>query len=148
MDAKIQENEKIEISITEKEEFTQEPEEIIPLLNESDGRKMVILIESTLSSDTLKKLNQHCSTYHVQSDDNEQFINFLPEVDIYIVHIKTCIDWYMMNRYLLEDFTIVYYAKIGLIKEIDIDSLRVHYVRNRLLRNFANSKKDLFDKLS
>ncbi len=140
-----------EIKLEIKDDLIQPPEQL-PLIREnkysSDTRKMILLIESNLSQKTTRKLNQHTSTYIVTSEENEKWIDTLPECDIYIVDIRTCLNFYLMNLQKLDNYLKIYYCKIGKINDKNIPILKLDFIRRHILKSDALSKEDLFDKLS
>ncbi len=127
-----------------------EPEkERLLLGSDQDNRKLVLLVESTLSAKTQRRLNQYCSTYNVQEDDKERWIHQCPDVDVYVVDVRTSLGWYTMNYKHFDDtFIKIYYQKIGILTEENVILLGVDYIRKHIIKNDATSKKDLFDKLS
>tara|TARA_R100000773_G_C4171167_1_gene84792 strand:+ start:181 stop:738 length:558 start_codon:yes stop_codon:yes gene_type:complete len=141
---------KIEIENYDYKIKPQEPEEKQLLLSsDQDGRKMILLIESTLSAKTQRKLNLYCSTYIIQPDENEKWLSVLPDVDIYICDIRTSLNWYLMNlQKFNNNFIKIYYEKIGKVREINKPILQVDYIRKHILKENPLSKQDLFDKLS
>ncbi len=133
-------------------EAPEAPEETERLLLSSDqyDKTMILLIESNLSGKTQRRLNAYNSTYIIQPDDNSRFIEKLPSVDIYIVDIRTCINWYMTNlkRFTDDKYVKIYYKKLGMVRDVNIPKLKLDYIRSYILKENAISKEDIFDKLT
>tara|TARA_R100000773_G_scaffold43407_1_gene41848 strand:+ start:661 stop:1215 length:555 start_codon:yes stop_codon:yes gene_type:complete len=140
---------KIEIEDFDYKMKPENPEkERLLLSSDQDNRKMILLIESNLSAKTQRRLNAYCSTYVIQPDDNERWVESLPDVDILICDIRTSLNFYLMNLKKFDNYLKIYYEKIGKVREKNKALLKCDYIRKHILKSNATSKKDLFDKLS
>jgi len=114
------------------------------------NQKIILLTEGTLNSSENTIINKYLSSYYISEDDNSRYIDKLPDCEIYICDIRTCIQWYYLNLNKLNNFIKIYYRKLGLITKYNINRLHVDFVRKYLFPdNYEfEDKEDLVNRLS